>query len=824
MTPQRFLPRIWLALAALAVLPGGRAAADPAPFDLAGPTLTVTVQRGAATLPMTQVPNLRPGDQLLIQPELPASQSVHYLMVAAFLRGPTNPPPDDWFFRCNTWAKPCHEAGLRLTVPADAEQLLVFFAPETGGDFKTLRSAVQGRPGAFVRAAQQLNQAALDRSRLDRFLAALREVDARDPAKVKDAAPLLARSLAIKVDDKCLSRMPALQAACLMQGQESLILSDGHSRSMVATLTTGPASDLAMQAGSTSMMNSGAYLPYIGSILDIARLMDTFHTAQYQYIPALTSQRGERVALMLNTPPSFHDPKSVLVAALPAVEAPQPPPLRNVDAKSALCVQKRPLVLPVEGAPLVFATDYAHGLTLETVARDGSHVSLPLHADPALGGLVVDPAAGAMPDVDEGRGATVHGVWGFDRFEGPSFGLANPRSRAWTLAPGDESALVLGREDTVHLVSGNALCLEDVRIRESDGTEDKVAWTVVKPDRIEVKVGLSGARPGERVIEVHQYGQPQPQQLTVRAYVDAGHLEGFVLRAGDPEGVLKGTRLEQVEKLVFRDIEFLPGALASAGGVDELRLSAAAASALRAGEAGTAEVVLKDGRTLKLEVTVAGPRPRGQLVARTVQRVPPVGSLDIRLGSSEEIAADGKFTFAVRAQAPMAYTRDAAIEVAAADGSFATTLDVHHGGLTLANAHVAIATLIPSTAFGPSAFGPLQYRLVLGGVAGDWQALGVLVRLPELRQVACPDDGGRCELSGERLYLLESVADDERFSAAVPVPDSFSAEVITVPRPGDARLFLRLRDDPAAVNVATLPGPAPVPEREADRRATASPR
>ena len=78
----------------------------------------------------------------------------------------------------------------------------MFLAPETGGDFKTLMGAVRGRPGAFVRTSQDLNQAALDRSRLERYLSAIRALNDSDPAKLKAAAPLLARSLAIKVDDE----------------------------------------------------------------------------------------------------------------------------------------------------------------------------------------------------------------------------------------------------------------------------------------------------------------------------------------------------------------------------------------------------------------------------------------------------------------------------------------------------------------------------------------------------------------------------------------------------------------------------------------------
>src|SRR5579864_6197188 len=94
-------------LAVVAFLPAIAAHADPAPFDLAGPNLAVTVTRGQKTLPITQVPNLAPGDRLWIQTDFPASQSAHYLMVAAFLRGATNPPPQDWFFPCETWTAKC---------------------------------------------------------------------------------------------------------------------------------------------------------------------------------------------------------------------------------------------------------------------------------------------------------------------------------------------------------------------------------------------------------------------------------------------------------------------------------------------------------------------------------------------------------------------------------------------------------------------------------------------------------------------------------------------------------------------------------------------
>src|ERR1700726_2313017 len=378
-------------LALLALLAAVAAhAQQPAPFDLAGPSLAVTVTRGQQTLPITQVPNLAPGDRLWIQADFPASQAAHYLMVAAFLRGATNPPPQNWFFSCETWTAKCMQNGLTITVPPDAQQVLVFLAPETGGDFRTLVSAVMGRPGAFVRSSQDLNQASLDRARLEKYLSAVRSMNETDPSRLKDVAPLLARSLSIKLDDKCLDRNPLLQAPCLMQGQSSLILNDGHSTSIVEALTTGPASDLAMEASFTPQLRYGYYSPYIASVGDIAKIFDSFRSAQYQYIPALGSPQGEKVALTLNTPPSFHNPKSVLVTALPAVEQQQLPPLHAVDPKEIYCARKTSLVLPVEGAPLVFSTGYAHDVKLSLSGKDGQTIDLPARADAEQGGFVVD--------------------------------------------------------------------------------------------------------------------------------------------------------------------------------------------------------------------------------------------------------------------------------------------------------------------------------------------------------------------------------------------------------------------------------------------------
>src|SRR5258708_1056423 len=122
----------------------------PARFDLPGPKVAVHVPRAGRTLPIAQVPHLQPGDKIWLPPALPPTQSVHYLLVAAFLRGTTNPPPDNWFTEIQTWNKKVRQEGLTITVPADAQQAILFLAPATGGDFTTLRSAARRRPAVLV--------------------------------------------------------------------------------------------------------------------------------------------------------------------------------------------------------------------------------------------------------------------------------------------------------------------------------------------------------------------------------------------------------------------------------------------------------------------------------------------------------------------------------------------------------------------------------------------------------------------------------------------------------------------------------------------------
>jgi hypothetical protein len=770
--------------------------------------LEVTVTRAGTTLPAAEVPNLAAGDRIWIKPDLPASQSAHYLLVSAFLSGSTNPPPESWFTNCKTWTPTCARDGLTVTVPQDAQQMLVFLAPETSGDFKTLMGAVRGRPGAFVRTSQDLNQAALDRSRLERYLGAIRSLSDADPVKLAQVAPLLARSLAIKVDEKCLDRIAELQAPCLMAGQESLILNDGHSTSIVEALTSGPGSDLAMEASYTPQLSYGYYSPYIASLLDIAKILDSFHTAQYQYIPALASPHGHALALTLNAAPSFHNPKSVLVIALPAVERAQLPPLHAVDPKEIYCARRTALVLPVEGAPLVFSTAYAHDMTLSLTGSDGKTLDLPVIADAAQGGFVVDTRVLGATVLGDSVQASLRGYWGFDAYRGPSFQLRNAHAAAWQLAAGDEATLIVGRQDTVHLRADSVSCVDTIMMKDPAGKELKAEWKQLKPDEVEVKLPLQGAEPGAMTLLVNEYGLAQPQPISLQTFADAGRFDGFELHAGDPQGILRGSRLDEVASLALKGVVFQPGELSSRPGGDELPMTATdaqAAAELKPERPVAVKVTLKDGRVISLSAAVDPSRPRVALIGRSVQPSPLAGSSNIQLADPGELPQDATLVFSIRAQTPAAFSHDETVDVATADESFTSSLSLANGALALENSHVAVASFSPAKTFGPSAYGVLKFRVNAKGVAGDWQPLANLVRLPVLTTLDCPQTPElACKLSGTNLYLIDSVSGDADFAKPVVVPDGFLGSALPVPHPTAGILYLKLRDNPQVINPAAL--------------------
>jgi hypothetical protein len=809
----------WLRSIAFLLAFSGCALAEGTTFDLAGPKVEVNVTRAGKTLPISEVPNLLPNDKLWIHPDLPDGQSAHYLLVAAFLRGTTNPPPEQWFTKAETWNRKICAEGITVTVPQDAQQAILFLAPETGGDFDTLRSAVRGKPGSFVRSVQDLNAASIERLRLEKYMDAVKHISEDNPQKLQQRSNLLARSLGIKVNQACFEKPVEQQVSCLTQGSDQMVLDDGHSTSMVSALTSGDAANLIGTVSTTSVAGGGLYSPYVGSIVDIAHILGKIHTAQYQYIPALALPQNDDLNLKLNNPPSFHNPKSVLVIALPAIGHPVYPELQPVDPKEVQCLRKTPVVLPVQGSSALFATGYANNLVLHLQNKAGKAVDLPVAIDPVHGGFVVNTSSLQFAGLGQLTSGNVHGYWGFDPFAGPTYTLDSGSPLRWTVAANEGAPLIAGHDGEVHLLPTSATpgaatqdvaCVSAVELVDNHGKTLPANWRPAPAGGMLVQVALQDAAPGPLTLQVKQYGDAQPDKVNLKTYSEPAHLDSFTFYTGDSTGALTGTGLNEITQLEMHGVVFTPAGLTEADGKEHLQLSAADTkklAKLHAQETETAHVTLRDGRVLTLDVTILAPRPRVTLLSINAQPQAADTTAHIRLSSKSDLPLNARLSFFLRSDAPSRFPRTEKIEVATADDSLHALLSMENGGLTLQDAQTVLATFDPLKSFGPSVFGQLQFRAVSAdGATSDWQPLGNLVRVPSLKEVRCPEDASQpCSLVGSELYLIDSVASDPQFTYAQPVPAGFADSTITVPRPVGTLLYLKLRDDPAAVNSVALP-------------------
>lgn len=768
-----------------------------APFDLTGPTLQISVTRDGATLPIANVPNLAAGDEIVITPDLPPGETVRYLLVAGFLRGATNPPPESWFTRTAAW-KP--GSSLKVTVPPAAEQLLVFLAPQTGGDFRSLVSAVRARPGAFVRAAQELGQASLDRSRLDVFTAQVARINQIDPGRLQTASPLLARSLGIKIDQACLKKVTETQASCLTQDRDALVLDDSSRASTLQTLASGYSAELVRELSSTPWAGSGNYSPYIASLFDIVHLFDASRTAQYQYIPALSVVVGKRLTLLLNAPPSFRNPQSVLVAALPPVSPAEPPRLHPAEPAAVYCAARPDLVLPMDGAPLVFSASYAHDLRVRLTGRSGS-LELPARADPERGGIVVDPtaAAGRRDLAPEGQ---LVGGWGFATFEGPTVQFVAPKPQAWSAKGGVRPSLIVGQESTLQLAGEATACIESVRLQWPLGGETPLAWSVSDPTELSIHLPPKPAGGGDFQLMIRTFGLKNADLVPLGQYSRPSRIANLTFHAGDRSTLLIGERLDEVQDVVLEGVRFTlaPDASNSETQIALTATDLQGVERLSAGDAISGQARLKDGRSVPIRATVAPARPRIAVISRNLRAEDDAG-LSIRLGGMDAMPRKSKLTFAVRVQPPTVFKGRETLQIETTNGAFSAELTAAEG-LMLQDPQVAVATLDLQNKFIASAFGPLRLRIVKDDIASDWQPLGVLVRLPQISGVACPAGRqGSCVLKGSNLFLIAAVAASPTFEKSVVVPDGFAGDSLKVPRPRSGRLFLKLRDDVTAVNV-----------------------
>src|SRR3546814_16042638 len=99
---------------------------------------------------------------------------------------------------------------------------------------------------------------------------------------------------------------------------------------------------------------------------------------------------------------------------MPAIEADSPPRLRSA-ANGPICAARPGVVLPVEGAPLIYSTAYARNMTVKLTEASGAMIDLPVEARADRGGEFVkgnDPLPAAFKGTGRGNTEWTKGVEG----------------------------------------------------------------------------------------------------------------------------------------------------------------------------------------------------------------------------------------------------------------------------------------------------------------------------------------------------------------------------------------------------------------------------
>ena len=83
-------------------------------------------------------------------------------------------------------------------------------------------------------------------------------------------------------------------------------------------------------------------------------------------------------------------------------------------------------------------------------------------------------------------------------------------------------------------------------MKNADGKTAAVEWKAAKPDELELKVPLQNASAGSVQMLVKKFGLREADEISLHTYAEAARLDTFTVHAGDLDGILRGTRLDEV--------------------------------------------------------------------------------------------------------------------------------------------------------------------------------------------------------------------------------------------------------------------------------------
>ena len=89
---------------------------------------------------------------------------------------------------------------------------------------------MKGGRAAYSRVSVDLNEASFEQLRIQRYLAAMKQLDSKDPKVIAARSAKLAATLALKPNPECFKQPVDQQVSCLRRrrGVLLVLLNDGH--------------------------------------------------------------------------------------------------------------------------------------------------------------------------------------------------------------------------------------------------------------------------------------------------------------------------------------------------------------------------------------------------------------------------------------------------------------------------------------------------------------------------------------------------------------------------------------------------------------------
>jgi hypothetical protein len=514
--------------------------------------------------------------------------------------------------------------------------------------------------------------------------------------------------------------------------------------------------------------------------------------------------------LKLNSPPSFYNPKSVIVIALPKIEPSRVPNLRLEDSTQSFCLASPSMSLPFRGAPSLFSTSFPHDLVI-AFGPEESGVHIALVPDAYDGGLIpANPIPEGLLDRFETKASDgsvtvqgrLEGRWGFDQLDGPTLNFQYSPGDDWKLV--SSKAFMAGEDVEVALRGRGTACIHQITISNSSDDSSPVQFDRASGnDNLVLHLPFKDRSAGTYSLAIAQHGTPAIAKVGITVYSNDIRIDKMLLGTGG-SAILLGQHLQKVVSVKVGDQTFVPINAAP----EERGLQLRAPHAPATDNAPSATVLLQNGGVMTVPVAVEEPGATLKVLSVDSTLVTPKAEIPIGLGSQRDIALHGILHFVVQSEG--VYPRGQDIEISTADDAVRTRISLSSGDLILQDDHTAVGAVDLDKAFGESAFGELRIRAIPSdGTVGNWVTLGRLVRRPHITAVRCTSvDVPTCMVEGSDLFLALAFSTTADFASPIPVPTGFDGSNFAIPMkpyPRTSTLYVRLRDDPDGFATIKIP-------------------